>query len=52
MPPESPGLIPADDANKVLSYLLQASGFPAGQDELSMNAGVLADIEFERSQSQ
>jgi mono/diheme cytochrome c family protein len=47
MPPETPGIVQGDDVVDVLSYMLERTGFPAAEDALSADGGVLAEIEFE-----
>jgi mono/diheme cytochrome c family protein len=51
MPPESPGIVTADDAVDVLSFMLERSGFPASDDELSSERSRLAQIEFRSVQT-
>jgi quinoprotein glucose dehydrogenase len=46
MPPETPGLVGAEDSIDVLSYILERAGFPAAEDALPVDRNRLGDIRF------
>ncbi len=46
MPPERPAAMPAGQAAAVLSFLLQAAGFPASETELPTERAALGQIEY------
>ena len=46
MPPTTPGIVSADEATDVLSYILQRARFPAGIEELSTERSALDQIEY------
>jgi hypothetical protein len=47
-----PGLVGADDAADVLSFMLERAGVPAGENALPPNRNVLSQIEFNSSRPQ
>ena len=46
MPPETPGIVSAEDAVDVLGYMLQRAGIPAGNEALPAAREALGEIEF------
>jgi hypothetical protein len=47
MPPENPGSVPPEAKVDIITHLLKANKFPAGQAELASTAETLKDIKFE-----
>ncbi len=49
MPVDHPGTLSDGEAIEVLSYMLQANGFPAGSEELKPEAALLASIRLSKN---
>jgi mono/diheme cytochrome c family protein len=46
MPPQTPGIVSADEAADVLSFILQRARIPAGDADLTADRAALSQIEF------